>query len=164
MMVNSADVTDPATGGFGLTVPIDSVESINFYQASFLAEYGRYSAGLVSVETRRGAEEWKWELNDPLPEFYIRSWHLRGLRTATPRLNFEGPIIPGSCTSRKASNTTVRKTPVFTLPFPLNQKKETRIQLVQSGGLDQFRQEPGHSHNPRRSAAAGLRKSELLQS
>ena len=95
MMVNSADVTDPATGGFGLTVPIDSVESINFYQASFLAEYGRYSAGLVSVETRRGGEEWKWELNDPFPEFYIRSWHLRGLRTATPRVNFEGPIIPG---------------------------------------------------------------------
>jgi hypothetical protein len=27
MMVNSADVTDPATGKFGLTVPIDSVDA-----------------------------------------------------------------------------------------------------------------------------------------
>ena len=124
MMVNSADVTDPATGAFGLTVPIDSVESINFYQASFLAEYGRYSAGLVSVETRRGGEEWKWELNDPLPEFYIRSWHLRGLRTATPRVNFEGPLIAGKLYFSEGFEYSVRKTPVYTLPFPLNQKKE----------------------------------------
>jgi hypothetical protein len=124
MMVNSADVTDPATGEFGLTVPIDSVESINFYQASFLAEYGRYSAGLVSVETRRGGEEWKWELNDPLPEFYIRSWHLRGLRTATPRLNFEGPLIAGKLYFSEGFEYAVRKTPVFTLPFPFNQKRE----------------------------------------
>ena len=124
MMVNSADVTDPATGEFGLTVPIDSVESINFYQASFLAEYGRYSAGLVSVETRRGGETWKWELNDPLPEFAIRSWHLRGLRTATPRLNFEGPIIPGRLFFSEGFEYVVRKTPLLTLPFPWNQKTE----------------------------------------
>ena len=124
MMVNSADVTDPATGGFGLTVPIDSVASINFYQASFLAEYGRYSAGLVSVETRRGQDEWKWELNDPLPEFYIRSWHMRGLRTATPRLNFEGPLIRGKLYLSEGFEYSVRKTPVFTLPFPWNQNTE----------------------------------------
>ena len=30
MIVNSADVTDPATGEFGLTVPIDIVESLNY--------------------------------------------------------------------------------------------------------------------------------------
>src|SRR5215470_243840 len=29
LIVNSADVTDPATGQFGLTVPIDSVEAVN---------------------------------------------------------------------------------------------------------------------------------------
>ena len=56
MLVNAADVTDPATGAFGLTVPVDVVESINYYQTSFLAEYGRFSAGLVSVETKRGGE------------------------------------------------------------------------------------------------------------
>jgi hypothetical protein len=67
LIVNSADVTDPATGQFGLTVPIDSVETLNVYQAPFLAEYGRFTAGLVSVETRRGGDKWKWELNDPFP-------------------------------------------------------------------------------------------------
>ena len=93
LIVNSADVTDPATGQFGLTVPIDSVQSVTVYQTPFLAEYGRFTAGLVSVETRRGGDEWKWELNDPFPDFIIRSWRLRGVRDATPRLNAEGPIV-----------------------------------------------------------------------
>ena len=78
LIVNSADVTDPATGAFGLTVPIDSVENLSFYQTSYLAEYGRFTAGLVSVDTRRGGDKWKWELNDPFPEFNIRSWHAAG--------------------------------------------------------------------------------------
>lgn len=127
LIVNSADVTDPATGQFGLTVPIDSVESLNFYQTSFLAEYGRFSSGLVSVETRRGTDKWKWELNDPFPEFNIRSWHLRGLRTATPRINFEGPLIPGKLYFSEGFEYVVRKTAVFTLPFPNNQKKQEGI-------------------------------------
>src|ERR1022692_2071418 len=122
LIVNSADVTDPDTGQFGLTVPMDSVETLNVYQTSFLAEYGRFTAGLVSVETKRGGDKWKWELNDPFPEFRIRSWHLRGLKTATPRLNFEGPIVPGKLYLAEGFEFEVRKTEVYELPFPRNQK------------------------------------------
>jgi hypothetical protein len=127
LIVNSADVTDPATGQFGLTVPIDSVDVMNVFQTPFLAEYGRFTAGLVSVETRRGGNEWKWELNDPLPEFRIRSYELRGLKTATPRLNFEGPIIPGKLFISEGAEYEIRKTAVYTLPFPRNQKYQTGI-------------------------------------
>jgi len=127
LIVNSADVTDPATGQFGLTVPIDSVETLNFYQTSFLAEYGRFTAGLVSVETRRGGDKWKWEINDPFPEFNIRSWHLRGLRTATPRLNFEGPLIKNKLYFSEGFEYVVRKTLIYELPFPFNQKKQEGI-------------------------------------
>jgi hypothetical protein len=127
LVVNSADVTDPATGQFGLTVPMDSVEALNVFQAPYLAEYGRFTAGLVTVETRRGGDQWKWELNDPLPEFRIRSRHLRGLRTATPRLNFEGPILPHKLYLSEGFEYEVRKTAVYTLPFPRNQKLEQGI-------------------------------------
>lgn len=122
LIVNSADVTDPDTGQFGLTVPMDSVQTLNVYQTAFLAEYGRFTAGLVSVETKRGGDKWKWELNDPFPEFRIRSWHLRGLKTATPRLNFEGPILPGKLYLAEGFEYEIRKTAVYTLPFPRNQK------------------------------------------
>jgi hypothetical protein len=122
LIVNSADVTDPATGQFGLTVPVDSVEVLNVFQTPFLAEYGRFTAGLVSVETRRGGDKWKWELNDPLPEFRIRSYQLRGLKDATPRVNFEGPIIARRLFISEGVEYEVRKTAVYTLPFPDNQK------------------------------------------
>jgi hypothetical protein len=127
LIVNSADVTDPATGQFGLTVPIDSVETVNFYQTPFLAEFGRFSTGLVSVETRRGGEKWKWDLNDPFPDFRIRSWRLRGLRDATPRLNVEGPLIPGRLYFSEGLEYQVRKTEVYELPFPYNQKTQEGI-------------------------------------
>ena len=127
LIVNSADVTDPATGQFGLTVPIDSVEVLNVYQTAYLAEFGRFSSGLVSVETKRGGEKWKWELNDPLPEFFIRSWHLRGLKNATPRLNFEGPILARRLFISEGSEYETRKTPVFTLPFPHNRRKQAGV-------------------------------------
>jgi hypothetical protein len=122
LIVNSADVTDPATGQFGLTVPIDSVEVLNVFQTPFLAEYGRFTAGLVSVETHRGGDQWKWELNDPLPEFRIRSYHLRGLKDATPRLNFEGPIVARRLFISQGFEYEIRKTAIYTLPFPQNQK------------------------------------------
>jgi hypothetical protein len=122
LIVNSADVTDPATGQFGLTVPIDSVESVNVYQTPFLAEFGRFTAGLVSVETRRGGDKWKWEINDPFPDFRIRSYHLRGIRDATPRLNAEGPLIPGKLYFSEGLEYEARKIEVYTLPFPRNQK------------------------------------------
>ena len=123
LIVNSADVTDPATGQFGLTVPIDSVETLNFYQTPFLAEYGRFGAGLVSVETRRGGEKWKWELNDPFPDFRIRSYHMRGLKDATPRVNVEGPLIANKLYFSEGLEFEMRKTEVFEQPFPYNQKK-----------------------------------------
>jgi len=127
LIVNSADVTDPATGEFGLTVPIDSVERLNVYQTPYVAEYGRFTAGLVSVETRRGGDKWKWELNDPFPDFRIRSYHMRGIYDATPRLNFEGPLIPGKLYFSEGLEFVVRKTEVYTLPFPDNQKKQEGI-------------------------------------
>jgi hypothetical protein len=127
LIVNSADVTDPATGQFGLTVPIDSVQTLTVFQTPFLAEYGRFTAGLVSVETRRGGDEWKWEINDPFPDFAIRSYHLRGLRDATPRLNAEGPLIRNKLFFSEGLEYEVRKVQVHTLPFPDDQKKNEGV-------------------------------------
>src|SRR5208282_2818201 len=73
LLVNSVDVTDPATGGFGLSVPVDSVRTIEVSEMPYLAEYGRFTAGVVAADTRRGGEKWDYSLNDPFPDFFIRS-------------------------------------------------------------------------------------------
>src|SRR5262245_26398919 len=46
MLVNSADVTDPATGQFGMTVPVDVVNTISVFKTPYLAQYGRFTAGV----------------------------------------------------------------------------------------------------------------------
>lgn len=123
LIVNSVDATDPATGQFGPTIPIDSVETLNVFQTPFLAQYGRFTSGLVSVETKRGGDKWRFDVNDPFPDFRFRSWHLAGVRDATPRLNFSGPLIRDKLYFSEGGEYEVRKTPVITLPFPLNEQK-----------------------------------------
>lgn len=127
LVVNSTDVTDPTTGRFGLSVPVDSVESIDVYKTPFLAEYGRFTSGVVSVETRRGGEKWHFELNDPLPGFRIFSWHLRGLRDSTPRVTFGGPLLKNRLYFHEGLEYTLYKTPVRTLPFPSNISKSESV-------------------------------------
>src|SRR5215471_11040034 len=127
LIVNQADVTDPATGQFGQTVPIDSVETVDVFKTPFVAQYGNFTAGVVSVDTRRGGEKWNAELNDPLPEFRIRSWHLRGLRDSTPRALFGGPLIPHRLYFINATQYSLRKRPERTLPFPYNESKQASV-------------------------------------
>jgi hypothetical protein len=127
MLVNSVNVTDPATGEFGLTVPIDSVETISVAEMPYLAQYGKFTAGVVTAETRRGDDKWKYSLNDPLPEFRIRSDHLEGLKTATPRFNLSGPLVAGKLYFLFGAEYLLNKQSVVTLPYPFNQTRQTAV-------------------------------------
>ena len=129
LLINSVDVTDPATGGFGLSVPIDTVETINVTEMPYLAQYGKFIAGVVAAETRRGGDKWSFSLNDPLPEFRIRSGHLVGVKDMSPRLNFGGPLIPNRLFVSEGTEYLLHKQPVRTLPFPAN---ETRFKAINS--------------------------------
>ena len=127
LVVNAADVTDPATGQFGVTVPVDSVQTIEVFKTPYLAQFGRFTAGVVSVETRRGGEKWNLEINDPLPEFRIRSGHLRGLREASPRATFNGPLIANKLYFSEGLEYDLQKRPDRTLPFPFNESKSESV-------------------------------------
>lgn len=127
LLVNSVDVTDPATGAFGQSVPIDSVETVSVSEMPYLAQYGRFTAGVVAAETRRGGDKWNFSLNDPLPEFRIRSGHLVGLRDATPRVNVSGPLIANRFHFLEGAEYSIRKAEVLTLPFPMNQSTSTGV-------------------------------------
>ena len=123
LLVNSTDATDPATGQFGATAPIDSVQTVNVLASPFLAEYGGFTSTVVSVETRKAGEKWHFELNDPLPEFRWRSWHMVGLRSSTPRISFGGPLIHNRLYLIETLQYEMHSDPVITLSFPNNQKR-----------------------------------------
>lgn len=121
MLVNSLDATDPATGKFGATVPLDAVAAFQVQRNPFLAEYGRFTTGVVTVETRRAGEQWSWVLNDPTPELRMRSGRLRGIRGFTPRVSAGGPLggIPAGLW--QSVEYVFKETPVLTQPFPRNE-------------------------------------------
>jgi hypothetical protein len=126
-VVNQTDVTDPATGKFGQTVPVDSVETVNVLSTPFLAQYGRFTSGVVAVQTRRGGDKWHAELNDPLPDFRFRSWHMRGLRDSTARGVASGPLIEGRLYFISTLQYSLVKAPERTLPFPFNESKQESV-------------------------------------
>lgn len=124
LVVNQTDVTDPATGKFGQTIPVDSIESVNVLNTPFLAQYGRFTSGVVAVETRRGGEKWHAELNDPFPDFRIRSWHMRGIRDVSPRAVLGGPLLHNRLFLNTALQYNFQRESVLTLPFPRNESKK----------------------------------------
>jgi hypothetical protein len=127
MVVNQTDITDPATGKFGQSLPIDSIESINVLNTPFLAQYGRFTQSVVAVETRRGGEKWHAELKDPFPDFRVRSDHLRGIRNETPRFVTGGPAIANRVYLISALQYFFDRTSIRTLPFPFNESKTQAI-------------------------------------
>ena len=127
LLINKTDVTDPATGKFGQTVPVDSIEEMNVLKTPFMAQYGWFTAGVVSVETRRGGDQWHSELNDPFPDFRFRSWHMSGLRDAAPRGVLNGPLIKNRLYFAETLLYDLQKTPNRTLPYPFNESKQETL-------------------------------------
>ncbi len=127
LVVNQSDVTDPATAKFGQTVPVDSIETMNVLSTPFLAQYGRFTQSVVAVETRRGGDKWHADLNDPFPDFRIRSYHMIGIREETPRFVVDGPLIHDRLYFISALQYGIAKDPSRTLGFPHNESKKERI-------------------------------------
>ena len=135
LLVNSVNVNDPSTGSFGLSIPIDSVDILKVMQSPYLAQYGDFTAGIVSAETRRGGDKFNQSLNDPLPESRIRSGHLVGIADASPRLNLSGPLIENRLYYLVGLEYLMSKTEVRTLPFPEN--------VIRSDAVNSFTQIDG---------------------
>jgi hypothetical protein len=127
LVVNQSDVTDPATGRFGQTVPVDSIETVNVLNTPFLAQYGRFTQSVVAVETKRGGDKWHADLNDPFPDFRIRSYHVRGIKNETPRGSLGGPLIHERLYFMTALLYYIDKAQDRTLPFPVNVSKQERV-------------------------------------
>jgi len=66
-------------------------------------------------------------LNDPFPDFRIRSAQLVGVRDASPRLNLSGPLSPGKLYFREGIEYLLYKREVYTLPWGSNETKSDAI-------------------------------------
>jgi len=94
-LVNTASVADPFTGQPALRLPVVAVQSVRLLSNPFSSEYGKFSSGVVEVNTRGGTDDWKWLFEDPIPRFRWINYHTHGIESASPHLTFAGPIKRG---------------------------------------------------------------------
>src|SRR5205823_6452407 len=87
---------DPATGLTQGTLPDDAIDSVTVLANPYAVEFGRFSSGLVLVQTRRAADQWKTRLNDLEPAFRTTRHmplDIVGISSFSPRIETGGPLV-----------------------------------------------------------------------
>ena len=67
LLVDAAQMVDPVTGGFSVGVPLTSVETLNVFEAPYNSQYGGFSGGLATIETKAPPSQWQYSLLDLVP-------------------------------------------------------------------------------------------------
>jgi hypothetical protein len=89
-------MVDPSTGLMKVSLPDDAVESVAVLPNPYAVEYGRFSSGVVVIQTRRAGDMWKLRINDIDPTFRTHRGspvEIIGLGRYAPRVEFGGPLI-----------------------------------------------------------------------
>src|SRR6266536_2180021 len=72
MQIGASTLADPGIGLAHFTLPDDAIDSVAVLPNPYEVEYGRFSSGLVVIQTRRAGEQWKVRLNNLDPTFRTR--------------------------------------------------------------------------------------------
>jgi hypothetical protein len=116
-LVNSANVTDPATGGQAINLPIDVVSSVQVISNPYDPEYGKFTGAVSSVETRSSnLNKFHFSLQNIVPRARDREGHIVGIEAFTPRVTLTGPIIKDRVAFTQSFEYRFVRTPVESLP------------------------------------------------
>jgi hypothetical protein len=120
--VGVGTLIDPSTGVVDLTLPADAVDSVTVLPNPYAVEFGRFSSGLVVIQTRQGTNRWHFRLNDIDPNFRVdRSNNLKpiGLMEFAPRVEVSGPLSKDKLFIEQAAQYRYYATDVPSLPQDL---------------------------------------------
>lgn len=123
LLVDSAEMVDPVTGGFSIQIPIDAVESVSVYKSIYRADVGRFSGGLTTLDTKAPSGKLDYELNDFLPTPRIKSGQIVGIADDEPRLYLTVPLVKNKLNFAEAFEYDINKQPVRGLAWPHNEIK-----------------------------------------
>ena len=116
-LVNSANVTDPATGAEAMNLPIDVVSSVQVISNPYSPEYGRFTGAVSSVETKTGnLDKFHFSIQNLFPRFRDRDGDIVGLESVTPRMTVTGPLIRNRVAITQSFEYRFVRTPVQSLP------------------------------------------------
>ena len=129
-LVNSANVTDPATGIPAINVPIDVVSSVQVISNPYDPQYGKLTGAVSTVETKTSDYgKFHVSVQNLLPRLRDRDGAIRGIGASTPRLTVTGPIVKDRIAFTQSVEYRFVRTPVNSLP-PL--QRDTKLESFDS--------------------------------
>jgi hypothetical protein len=140
--VGAGSGVDPSTGNFGVELPSDAVEMLDVVPNPYAAEDGRFSAGLVRVETRAGSGTWRATANSliPMPCLTLCDGYSWGVRNYNPRIWFGGPLVKDRIFISQALEYRLTHARIPSLPDPDNLQRSdsfdvfTRVDIHPAAG------------------------------
>src|SRR3984957_2185467 len=116
-LVNSANVTDPATGGQDINLPIDVVSSVQVISNPYDPEFGKFTGAVSSVETRTSSfDKFHFSVQNLVPRARDRDGSIVGIEAFTPRTTITGPLIKDRLAFTQSLEYRFVRTPVESLP------------------------------------------------
>ena len=129
-LVNSANVTDPATGSPGLDLPIDVVESVQVISNPYDPQYGKLTGAVTSIGTKTSTfDKFHFSIQNVMPRVRVRDGSILGVGGATPRVTLTGPIIKDRLAFTQSMEYRFIRTPVNSLP---SSERDTTMVAVNS--------------------------------
>ena len=129
-LVNSANVTDPATGAQTMNLPVDVVSSVQVISNPYDPEYGRFTGAVSSVETKPGnLDNYHFSIQNLFPRARVRDGDIVGLESVTPRMTVTGPLLKNRVAITESLEYRFVRTPVQSLP-PL--QRDTKLETFDS--------------------------------
>jgi len=129
-LVNSANVTDPVTGGQAINLPIDVVSSVQVISNPYDPQYGKFTGAVATVATKTSDyDKFHFSIQNILPRLRDRDGTIAGLGAATPRMTLTGPIMKGRIAITQSFEYRYTRTPVNSLP---PSRRDTKLESFDS--------------------------------
>ena len=93
LLVNGFNETDPITGGPGVMLPLEAVDSVQVYSGGYPAGYGRATGGVTSVATRSGTDHLHVSANSFFPRMLFANGTIHGVEFWEPNVGVSGPLV-----------------------------------------------------------------------
>ena len=119
VQIGPGTFVDPATGLSHARLPDDAIESVKILPNPYSVEFGRFSSGLVVIETRRASDRWRARLNNLDPAFRTErgsALKVVGIAGFAPRFEIGGPIVQDRLFLQQAVQYRYRATDVPSRP------------------------------------------------
>ena len=130
MLVDSANVSDPAAGGPAINVPIDVVSSVQVISNPYDPEYGQLTGAVSSVDTKTGDyEKPHFSIQNLMPRARDRDGHILGIGAFTPRTTITLPLIKDRLALTESLEYRSVYTPVNSLPY---NARDTKLESFDS--------------------------------